>query len=296
MIPILAALALAQDWTEYRCETYGFSMLSPEGAELREREWSGGWGGMAGSYGGVELYGLALLGACVDRREIEKFGAKVSGIAEERWRRIDEGRDCGGWKWYRCCVARSEGTVVFGGYGTGPAGSYLLFLKTTAEDFEKHEADYLKWYRSVRLFAPRWAGRNWELYRSKDYGFSMLIPEGAKVTERERDGWGVLRIEFEGLDFLGIARLGEEACAEDLERAGVALTGIEAWERKDRGEHRCGWKWYRTVRATCQDRLWLGGYGVGRKGSYLLVLRTTEEDVRKHGADYARWYRSVVLD
>jgi hypothetical protein len=64
---------------------------------------------------------------------------------------IDSGKDSKGWKWYRTVKAEHAGTVVFGGYGVGPKGNYLMLLKTTSEDFEKHHDDYKKWYESIIL-------------------------------------------------------------------------------------------------------------------------------------------------
>jgi hypothetical protein len=40
---------------------------------------------------------------------------------------------------------------LFGGYGVGKKGSYLLVLVTTSNDFENNKADYMKWYNSINL-------------------------------------------------------------------------------------------------------------------------------------------------
>jgi len=50
-------------------------------------------------------------------------------------------------------VEATDGTVLlFGVYGTGPKGSYLILLQTTVKDYEEHKADYRKWYDSITLF------------------------------------------------------------------------------------------------------------------------------------------------
>ena len=41
--------------------------------------------------------------------------------------------------------------MVFGAYGVGAKGNYLLYLETTPADYNAHQADYEKWYESIRL-------------------------------------------------------------------------------------------------------------------------------------------------
>ena len=56
-----------------------------------------------------------------------------------------------GWGRYRTFRATSGSKLVFGGYGVGPKGNYLLYLETTPADYNEHKADYDKWYESIRL-------------------------------------------------------------------------------------------------------------------------------------------------
>ncbi len=85
-------------------------------------------------------------------KEIHKFGIKVCGIPAKKWTKVDEGENKGGWKWFQTFKARKGNALVYAGLGVGPRGSYLLFLKTTPEDFKENKAAYLEWYRSIRLF------------------------------------------------------------------------------------------------------------------------------------------------
>ena len=41
--------------------------------------------------------------------------------------------------------------MVFGAYGVGAKGNFLLYLETTPADYNDHKADYDKWYESIRL-------------------------------------------------------------------------------------------------------------------------------------------------
>ncbi len=62
------------------------------------------------------------------------------------------------------------------------------------------------------------------------------------------------------------------------------------------GENEAGWIWYRTVEATKNGKLILGDYGTGKKGSYLLLLETTDADYDEYKAEYLKWYQSIRLD
>ena len=140
--------------------------------------------------------------------------------------------------------------------------------------------------------------QGWGVYRADDYGFSMLMPIGTSYEEREYGGgWAELRAEYDGVKFYALVKLGENATAEEIERLGVDLTGIpdRYWSTIDKGRDENGWVWYRTVEASSQGRLVVGGYGIGRRGSYLLILETTERDYRDYKSDYKDWYNSIHL-
>jgi hypothetical protein len=151
----------------------------------------------------------------------------------------------------------------------------------------------------LSLFAaPTFAGEDdWATYKDEHYGFSMLMPAGARFKESEaKDGWGALQASGDGVEFLAIAKLGTEAAAADIEKVGVRVTGVSAdhWKEIDKGSGN-GWKWFKTVEASDGKNLLFGGYGVGPKGSYLVLVKTTEADYKEHKADYKEWYDSVKL-
>jgi hypothetical protein len=146
------SIAGQSDWETYRSEKYGFQMLSPKGTKFEEREFKGGLGGLYAKYGVVELFGLAQLGEEATLDEIEEIGEEITGIPGEFWKKIDEGTNENGWKVYRAYQAKQGNIVLYAGLGTGPKGSYLLLLKTTADDVAKYEASYKKWYDSLKVF------------------------------------------------------------------------------------------------------------------------------------------------
>ena len=147
----MAPHAWAGQWSEYHAPDYGFSMLIPSGAQFAEKEYENGWGSLIAKHQGVKLFALGKLGTHASAEEIEKFGIRITGIPNRHWTLIDEGEYQKGWEWYRTVKAEHNGEVLFGGYGVGVKGSYLLLMLTTAADFESHYEDYKTWYRSVEL-------------------------------------------------------------------------------------------------------------------------------------------------
>ena len=138
----------------------------------------------------------------------------------------------------------------------------------------------------------------WVQYEAKEYGFSMLIPAGTKLAEKEfGDGWGELWAEYEGVKLYGLAKMGAKATPEEIEKVGVKLTGIpsSSWKEIGKGASKGGWMWYRTVEASNGGKLLIGDYGVGSKASYLLILVTTESDFHENESDYTKWYQSIQL-
>jgi uncharacterized protein YfiM (DUF2279 family) len=143
------------------------------------------------------------------------------------------------------------------------------------------------------------ADDGWTRYRAPDYGFSMLVPAGTTMTEREwPGGWGGLYANHEGVELIAAALLGEQASAEEIEAFGVKVTKIagDSWKLIDSGENAAGWTWYKTVKATSGGKVIYGGYGVSSKGSYLILLVTTAADFAAYQADYEHWYESVELE
>lgn len=151
LIAVSTVISLAEEgWETYEAKEYGFSMLIPEGTEMVTKEWSDGWGGLLGTYDGVSVFGAAKLGAQENAEAIEKFAVTLTGIPDSEWTEIDKGSG-DGWTWYSTVQAKQGDKHVFGGYGVGPKGSYLLILVTTPADFEEYREDYDKWYNSIQL-------------------------------------------------------------------------------------------------------------------------------------------------
>jgi hypothetical protein len=142
------------------------------------------------------------------------------------------------------------------------------------------------------------AAADWKYYEAKSYGYSMLVPEGTKMKEKEwGGGWGEAWGESEGVKFHGLAKLGAKESDADIEKFAVKTIGIPAaeWKMIDSGKGR-GFERYKTFEAVRGTKLYFGGYGVGKKGNYLLYLDTTVADYNDHKSDYVKWYESIRLD
>lgn len=138
-------------WVEHHSDKYGISMKVPRGTVFKGKEWKGGWGGIHANYWGVQLWGIAHLGKKHPPGVIETFGAVVTGIPFKQWKIIDKGEGKNGFEWYKAARAQKGKHVVFGLYGVGPRGSYLLVLRTTQKSLARDKEAYLRWYRSIKV-------------------------------------------------------------------------------------------------------------------------------------------------
>ncbi len=119
---------------------------------------------------------------------------------------------------------------------------------------------------------------DWRYYESKPYGFSMLVPTGVRLVEREWGGnWGGLSGREGDVLFYAQAKLGAKETNEDIEQYALRTIGISAaaWTKIDQGQNVRGFERYATFKANLGSKLYYGMYGVGKKGNYLLYLETT---------------------
>jgi hypothetical protein len=152
---------------------------------------------------------------------------------------------------------------------------------------------------ALLLIASQVAAADWKVYQAPTYGFTMLVPEGVAVKEREwGGGWGGLWAEFEGVKLYGLAKKGAKESDAEIEKFAVRTIGIPSaqWKMIDSGRDQNGWERYRAFEAVSGNKLYFGGYGVGPRGNYLLYLETTVSDYNAHKADYRKWNDSIRLN
>ena len=146
------AYAAGDGWKVYNWDSLGISMKIPNGMKMKEVDLDDGWGALKGTIRGATLWAIGSFGKPKKAKSIKAFGAKVTGVPAKHWKIIGQGKKKNGWKWYKTIKSVDGKTLIFGGYGVGPKGSYLFLIKSTKLHFKKHKADYKKWYESVRLY------------------------------------------------------------------------------------------------------------------------------------------------
>ena len=150
----LAAPAAAQDWSVFKSDRFGFAMLVAPGTRWEARDFGRGWGGIRAQKGVLEFVGLVKLGYAGSPAELGDAAILLTGVPAAGWRKVDQGRNAAGWKWWHTYEARNDaaGRVLYTVLGTGRRGSYILFLDTSQADFTRHRALYKQWYDSLTLY------------------------------------------------------------------------------------------------------------------------------------------------
>jgi hypothetical protein len=140
------------------------------------------------------------------------------------------------------------------------------------------------------------AQSSWDVFKSDDYGFSMLVPKNSQGGAFEKNGWGGLQWNANGVKLLGLARKG--SYKNDLIRANAAqISGIpaNAFTLVDKGAKKNGWTWFETYRATDGANIVLAIVGEGPNASYILYLVTTVADFQANQATYFKWFGSLTV-
>lgn len=142
------------------------------------------------------------------------------------------------------------------------------------------------------------AGETWVTFKSAKYGISMLLWKSAVLkSKEEKGGWGMLEAKRGDAVIWAIAKLGKPHTADEIEDYGIQVTGVASkyWKLISKTERTNGWVWTRVYEAS--DAKWVirAVLGVGPKGSYLLILKTTKVDEQANRDAYAGWVKSVKL-
>src|SRR5262249_25375953 len=127
---LLATAALAQSWGIFKSDKFGFAMLVPPGTNWAAKDFGKGWGGITAKTGITEFVGIVKLNTFAPAIELEKAAVELTGVPPAAWKKVDEGQNKAGWKWWRSYEATGNGKVLLAVLGNGPKGSYVLFLGT----------------------------------------------------------------------------------------------------------------------------------------------------------------------
>lgn len=149
-----AGAAAAADWSVFKSDRFGFAMLLAPGMRWEARDFGSGWGGIAARKNEVMFLAIVKLGYEAPPRELGEAAITLTRVPAAGWRKVEEGKNQAGWKWWQTYEARNSATgrVLFTVLGTGRRGSYILCIETSASDFKARNAAYQKWYRSLTLY------------------------------------------------------------------------------------------------------------------------------------------------
>ena len=140
------------DWKDWKNDKFGIKMTVPKKMVLAGKEYKGGWGGLYGKLGVVEMFVIGKLDATPTLEVMQAFGIIVSGVKAKHWTKIDEGEKKNGWKWYKTYKANGPVRALFAILAQSEKGSFIIFLRTTHKNFLKHIKSYEKWYKSIKAY------------------------------------------------------------------------------------------------------------------------------------------------
>ncbi len=129
-------------------------------------------------------------------------------------------------------------------------------------------------------------------------GFEVFIPAGARVEDRSwAGGWVGMQAHTAPVQVTGATIPGQRITAWQMRAFAEQLSGIphDRWIVENTYKARSGWTWYCTARAEQGDAVARAVYGVGLKGTFLLLLVTDVADARRSRAAYTRWTRTTRL-
>ena len=138
----------------------------------------------------------------------------------------------------------------------------------------------------------------WVVYRSDEQGLQMAVPEGTQLKDKKwSKGWTGARGKYETLEFCAAANPGMDLTLTDIQSFATRVTGISAshWTETGNGKNDNGWTSYRVYKATKGTKGILGIMGTGPKGSYLVFMKMTSEELDAYGHEYQDWCKTVKL-
>ncbi|MFH1437848.1 MAG: hypothetical protein ABIJ56_19220 [Pseudomonadota bacterium] len=140
------------EWKEWKNDKFGIKMTVPKNMALAGKEYDGGWGGLYGKLGVVEMFVIGKLDATHTLEEMQTFCIVVSGVKAKFWKKIDEGEKKNGWKWHKTYEANGPARALFAILAQSEKGSFIIFLRTTHANFLKHIKSYETWYKSIKAY------------------------------------------------------------------------------------------------------------------------------------------------
>jgi len=127
------------------------------------------------------------------------------------------------------------------------------------------------------------------------HGFVIPMSSDPFVFEStdSENRWTRLNANLGGVMFLGFVGTNLDTEVAQLNSLRDELSGFPemSWEVIADEKDKSGWKWYRTFRTSMYGDSFIGGYGAGKTGSYIFLLKTGDGDFETH--NYSTWFESI---
>ncbi len=139
---------------------------------------------------------------------------------------------------------------------------------------------------------------DWVFWKSDDYGFQLKLHRGTLFMETDfGEEWEGKTGVFNTIRYLIATKLGLQQTEIHIQESLAKIIDIpaEQWSKLKEGKNNSGWEWYKVFRASKDDTLYLGGYGCGPKGNYIILMKTNNTDFETNEAEYLEWFNSIRL-
>ena len=138
----------------------------------------------------------------------------------------------------------------------------------------------------------------WVFYKSDDHGFQLKLHKGTRFMETDfGEGWEGKTGVFNTIRYLIAVKPGPRQTEINIQKSLAKIINIpaEKWNKLKEGKNDSGWEWYKVIKASQDDALYLGGYGIGVKGNYIILMKTDNTDFETNEAEYLEWFDSIRL-
>ena len=139
---------------------------------------------------------------------------------------------------------------------------------------------------------------DWVFYKSDDYGFQLKLHKGTRFMATDfGEGWEGKTGVFNTIRYLIAVKLGPEETEINIQKSLARTINIpaEQWSNLKEGKNNSGWEWYKVIKASKDETLYIGGYGFGLKGNYIILMKTNNTDFETNEAEYLEWFTSIQL-
>lgn len=139
----------------------------------------------------------------------------------------------------------------------------------------------------------------WTEFKSDDFGFTMLAPEGVKPEAHDYGhGWGGVHFAAgEHTEVLAIAHKGADVGPDAVREFAVEAAEVAAdhWTKGESGKDVDGFKWIESWTASDDKHFVVAVLGAGPKGNYVIFVTSTHAEYDAAKADFEKFFKSIKV-